>query len=74
MAASFTDTEKERKVGFGPMVHWDGMSVALTKAKGGRWALAVNVPFAGWYFGRSTEAVKQIAKIKEGIDLPPKSD
>jgi hypothetical protein len=74
MAASYTDALSEKKLGFGPMVHWDGMSIALTKVRGSRWALAVNVPFAGWYFGRSTEAVKQIAKIKDGIDLPLKSD
>lgn len=66
LAASYTDTQNERKIGYGPMFHWDGYSFAVTKASQGRWSLVVSVPLAGEIFGRRQQAIDDLSRIKSG--------
>lgn len=66
LAASYTDTQNERKIGYGPMFHWDGYSLAITKASQGRWSLVVSVPLAGEIFGRRQQAIDELSRIKSG--------
>lgn len=50
---------------YGPMVHWDGYSFAVTKAKQGRWSLVVSIPLAGEIFGRRQKIVDELSKVKK---------
>jgi hypothetical protein len=68
LAATYTQSNVEKRWGFGPMVHWGDMSAALTKARGGSWALVVNVALAERYFGRKQETVDELRRVqKAGI-------
>lgn len=66
LAASYTDTQNERKIGYGPMFHWDGYSFAVTKASQGRWSFVVSIPLAGEIFGRRQQAIDSLSRIKSG--------
>lgn len=65
LAATYTSTGNEKNWGFGPMVHMGDYSFALTKARGGRWSLVVNIPLADKVFARKQEYVDALQKIKK---------
>lgn len=71
LAATYTDTQAERRIGYGPMVHWNGYSFAVTKASGGKWSLVVSVPLAGELFGRRQKIVDELSSAKKSsfVDL-----
>lgn len=65
LAATYTDTSKEKRWAFGPMFHLGDYAFALTKAGGGgRWSLVINLPLADKYFGRKQAYVDQLRKVQ----------
>ncbi|NRF70708.1 hypothetical protein HLB44_27250 [Aquincola sp. S2] len=65
LAATYTSTEREAELGYGPMFHWNDFSLAVTKASRGRWSLVISVPLAGEYYGRKQQIVDELSKVKK---------
>ncbi|KRB92539.1 hypothetical protein [Duganella sp. Root198D2] len=50
LATSYSDYRGEKRWSYGPMLHYDSYSLAITKAAGGRWGLVLNIGLAGKIF------------------------
>lgn len=69
LAATYSQSDTNKRWAFGPMIHYDDMSLALTKAAGGQWGLVVNVALADRFFGRQqavTDALRNVRKASFG--------
>lgn len=65
LAATYSQSDTNKRWAFGPMIHYDDMSLAVTKAPGGHWGLVVNVALADRFFGRQqavTDALRNVRK------------
>lgn len=69
LAASYTSTDKEAKLGYGLMFHINDYSFAVTKASLGKWSLVVSVPLAGEVFGRREAISNELSKVKKSSFL-----
>ncbi len=71
LAATYTATDKEGELGYGPMFHWNDFSFAVTKAKGGRWSLVLNMPLGEKLYARKQQVVDELSKSQKSslLDL-----
>lgn len=71
LAASYTATDKEGEMGYGPMFHWNDFSFAITKAKAGRWSLVINMPLGENLYARKQQVVDELSKSQKSdfLDL-----
>jgi hypothetical protein len=65
LAASYTATDKEGELGYGPMFHWNNFSFAVTKAKAGRWSLVLSVPLGEKLYGRQQQVIDELSKVQK---------
>ena len=66
LAATYSQTETEKRWAFGPMFHYGDYSLALTKAgNGGKWSLVLNLALGERYFGRKQAVVDELAKVRK---------
>jgi hypothetical protein len=65
VAATYTNTNEEKRWGFGPMFHMGDYSLAITSVKGGRWSLVLNLGLADKYFGRKQEFISELQKVRK---------
>ncbi|MFO1337108.1 MAG: hypothetical protein U1F53_02555 [Burkholderiaceae bacterium] len=65
LAATYSQSDTNKRWAFGPMIHYDDMSLALTKAPGGQWGLVVNVALADRFFGRKQEVTDALRNVRK---------
>lgn len=66
LAATYTQSENERRWAYGPMFHYGDASLAITKARGGgKWRLVVNIPTADKHFSTRDRTVEELARIRK---------
>ncbi|MFO1338224.1 MAG: hypothetical protein U1F53_08305 [Burkholderiaceae bacterium] len=65
LAATYSQSDTNKRWAFGPMIHYDDMSLALTKAPGGHWGLVVNVALADRFFGRKQEVTDALRNVRK---------
>ncbi len=66
LAATYTQSDHEKRWAFGPMFHYGKASLALTKAGGGgKWSLVVNVSLADRYFSTRDRVVEELSTLKK---------
>lgn len=70
LAATYSQTETEKRWAFGPMFHYGDYSLALTKAaSGGKWSVVLNMSLGERYFGRKQMVVEELAKVNKSSVL-----
>lgn len=66
LAATWSQTDTEKRWAFGPMFHYGDYSLAITKAgHGGKWSVVLNLALGERYFGRKQEVVDELAKVRK---------
>lgn len=66
LLAAYTKHEGRNRWGFGPkFVFGDGYHLGVTRAPGGRWSVAVNLPLSDALFSRKQEYTDYLKKIRK---------
>ncbi len=64
LAAVYTGSS-EHKWSWGPMLHYEGYNLALTKAPGERWGLVVNLQLSDLFFERKQSFVDTLQRLQK---------
>lgn len=65
LAAVYSDQSSGKKWSYGPMFHYDGYNIAITKSPGSGWGLMINLKLADRYFGRKQSVVDSLSKLNK---------
>lgn len=66
LAAAYAkhDDGSRSRWSYGPMFHWEGYSLALTKARGERWGMMINIGLADRYFDRRSAWYDKLKELR----------
>ena len=66
LLAAYSKHDGRNRWGFGPkFVFGDGYHLGVTRAPGGRWSVAVNLPLSDALFGRKQEYTDYLKKLRK---------